>query len=155
MLHCDETGMRVKGKLWWLYVASTDGLTFYFVHTKRGKAAMDAMGILPNYEGMSVHDGLKSYAQYPCEHALCNAHHLRELTFILERYQQIWAQEMNTLLCDLKQQVDDAKAREHKALEPDLLQWFEERYEVLIQAGLADNPMPQLPPDAAKGLAGK
>lgn len=150
VLHCDETGMQVNGKLWWLHVASTDGLTFYFVHTKRGKAAMDAMAILPNYQGISVHDGLKSYAQYACEHALCNAHHLRELTFILERYQQIWAEEMSTLLCDLKQQVDDAKDRGKQALEPDLVQWFEERYQTLIQAGLAANPMPQLPPDALK-----
>jgi transposase len=150
VLHCDETGMRVNGKLWWLHVASTDGLTFYFVHTKRGKEAMDAMGILPHYEGISVHDGLKSYAQYACQHALCNAHHLRELTFILERYQQIWAEEMSILLCDLKQQVDDAKARAEKALEPELVQWFEERYQTLIQAGLAANPRPELPPDAVK-----
>jgi len=150
VLHSDETGMRVKGQLWWLHVASTDGLTFYFVHTKRGKEAMDAMGILPNYEGISVHDGLKSYAQYACEHALCNAHHLRELTFILECYQQIWAEEFSLLLCDLKQQVDDAKARAEQALEPDLVQWFEERYQTLIQAGLAANPLPQLPPDVVK-----
>lgn len=150
VLHCDETGMRVNGKLWWLHVASTDGLTFYFVHTKRGKEAMDAMGILPNYEGISVHDGLKSYVQYACEHALCNAHHLRELTFILERYQQIWAEEMSILLCDLKQQVDDAKAQEQQALEPSLVQWFEERYGVLIQAGLEANPMPQAPPDGTR-----
>ena len=46
VLHCDDTGMRVKGKLWWLHVARTDGLTFYFVHTKRGR---DAMDILPHY----------------------------------------------------------------------------------------------------------
>ncbi len=150
VLHCDETGMRVKGKLWWLHVASTDGLTFYFVHTKRGKAAMDAMGILPNEAGISVHDGFKSYAQYACEHALCNAHHLRELTFILERYQQIWAQELSILLCDLKQQVDDAKARAQKTLDADLVQWFEERYQALIQAGLAANPLPELLPDAVK-----
>lgn len=150
VLHCDETGMRVEGTLWWLHVASTDGLTFYFIHTKRGKTAMDAMNILPNYEGISVHDGLKSYAQYACDHALCNAHHLRELTFILERYQQIWAEEMSILLCDLKQQVDDAKARAEQTLEPDLVQWFEERYQALIQAGLAANPLPELPPDAVK-----
>ncbi len=150
VLHCDETGMRVKGTLWWLHVASTDSLTFYFVHTKRGKEAMEAMGILPNYEGISVHDGLNSYAQYACEHALCNAHHLRELTFILERYQQIWAEEMSILLCDLKQQVEDAKARAEKALDPELVQWFEERYQALIQAGLTANPLPQLPPDVVK-----
>jgi transposase len=142
VLHCDETGMRVKGTVWWLHVANTDGLTFYFVHTRRGKDAMEAMGILPNYAGISVHDDLKSYAQYACEHALCNAHHLRELTFIVERYQQVWAEEMSILLCDLKQQVDDAKARDQTELDPTLVQWFEERYQVLIQAGLAANPIP-------------
>lgn len=111
---------------------------------------MASMGILPHYEGINVQDGLKSYTQYACEHALCNAHHLRELAFILERYQQIWAEEMSILLCDLKQQVNDAKARNQKALEPDLVQWFEERYQALIQAGLTTNPMPQLPSEAAK-----
>jgi transposase len=150
VLHCDETGLRVTGKLWWLHVASTDGLTFYFVHTKRGKDAMDAMNILPNYEGISVHDGLKSYAQYTCDHALCNAHHLRELAFILERYQQIWAEEMDILLRDIKGQVESAKARGQSALDRDLLQWFEARYHILIEAGLAANPMPEPPPDAVK-----
>ncbi len=153
VLHCDETGLRVNGKLWWLHVASTDGLTFYFVHTKRGKAAMDAMAILPEYEGISVHDGLKSYAQYDCDHALCNAHHLRELEFITERYQQTWAQEMSILLRDLKQQVDDAKAQGEATLAPDLVQWFETRYQILIVAGLAANPAPapQLDAPTARG----
>lgn len=150
VLHCDETGMRVKGKLWWLHVASTDALTFYFVHRKRGKDAMDAMEILPNYEGISVHDGFKSYAQYACEHALCNAHHLRELAFILERYQQIWAEEMGILLRELKQQVDQAKARGEMALDADLVQWFEQRYHTLIESGLTANPAPDPPPDAVK-----
>jgi len=150
VLHCDETGMRVTGKLWWLHVASTDSLTFYCVHTKRGKAAMDAMNILPNYTGISVHDGLKSYAQYACSHALCNAHHLRELAFIWERYQQIWAQEMDSLLHDIKQHVERAKARGQSTLDKDLIQWFEERYRTLIEAGLAANPVPELTPDAAK-----
>lgn len=149
VLHCDETGLRVNGKLWWLHVASTDGLTYYFVHTKRGKAAMDAMAILPEYDGISVHDGLKSYAQYDCDHALCNAHHLRELAFITERYQQKWADEMGILLCDLKQQVDDAKAQGETTLCQDLVQWFEHRYQTLIVAGLAANPAPELEPDAA------
>lgn len=150
VLHCDETGMRVKGKLWWLHVASTDGLTFYFVHPKRGREAMDAMEILPHYDGISVHDGLKSYAQYACGHALCNAHHLRELAFLLERYQQIWAEEMGILLRDLKQQVDQAKAHGQSSLDADLVPWFEHRYQALIAAGLAANSVPDPPPDAMK-----
>jgi transposase len=149
VLHCDETGLRVQGKLWWLHVASTDGLTFYFVHTQRGKVAMDAMAILPEYDGISVQDGLKSYAHYDCDHALCNVHHLRELAFISERYQQRWADEMSSLLCDLKQQVDDAKAQGETALAPDLVQGFEQRYQTLIGAGLAANPALDPPPNAA------
>jgi transposase len=150
VIHCDETGMRVGGRLWWLHVASTDGLTFYFVHTKRGKVALEAMALLPNYDGVSVHDGWKSYAQYDCDHALCNAHHLRELEFIQERYAQTWAEEMSILLRDLKQQVDDAKVQGEATLTPDLVQWFESRYEMLVEVGLAANPVPQPSPDAAK-----
>ncbi len=112
---------------------------------------MDAMAMLPKYHGISVHDGLKSYGQYDCDHALCNAHHLRELAFITERYQQAWADEMSILLGDLKQQVDDAKALRETALSRELMQWFEERYQTLIVAGLAANPSPDPPPpDAVK-----
>jgi transposase len=150
VIHCDETGMRLNGKLWWLHVASTDGLTFYFIHAKRGKVAMDAMEILPQYEGISVHDGLRSYGQYDCDHALCNAHHLRELAFITERYHQTWAAQMDTLLREIKQQVDQAKAQGHTTLPRETLQCFEERYHSLIATGFAANPSPEPPPDTAK-----
>ena len=70
---------------------------------------MDAMDILPSFTGVSVHDGLASYAQYDSTHALCNAHHLRELRFIVERYQQDWANQMMTLLINIKTQVEIAK----------------------------------------------
>jgi len=68
--------------------------SYYFIHTNRGQVAMDAMDILPNFGGISVHDGLPSYAHYDCGHALCNAHHLRELLFMVERYEQLWAEQM-------------------------------------------------------------
>ena len=111
---------------------------------------MDAMNILPEYEGISVHDGLKSYAQYDCDHALCNAHHLRELEFITERYQQDWAEEMGILLRELKQLVDLAKAQGETALSGETVKSFESRYRTLIASGLAANPSPETPPDTAK-----
>src|SRR5947209_3189566 len=105
--HFDETGLNVGGKTAWLHVASTATLTCYGVHPKRGRAALDALGVLPAFRGRAVHDGWNSYWQYPqCAHALCNAHHLRELTFVAEQLGQAWAQELKALLLDIKQAVD-------------------------------------------------
>lgn len=88
VVHFDETGLRVNPRLWWLHVASTQGLTDYFVHPKRGQVAMDEMGVLPAFSGHAVHDGWKSYQRYDCHHVLCNAHHLRELQYLWEQYEQ-------------------------------------------------------------------
>lgn len=146
VVHFDETGLRVSGKLWWLHVACTSGLTYYFVHSKRGQAAMDAMDILPHFEGKAIHDGWKSYLGYWCEHFLCNAHHLRELTFVLERFEQVWAFQMSVLLCTIHQQVIASKAEGHTALPPEQAQAFEKRYQAILNQGLLANPLP-LPPD--------
>jgi transposase len=78
VLHVDETGLRVKSKLHWLHAASTDKLTDYTVHSKRGKEAMTEAGILQGFTGKMVHDHWKVYFTYEqSEHGLCNAHHLR------------------------------------------------------------------------------
>ncbi len=148
--HFDETGMRVNGKLWWLHVACTAGLTYYFVHPKRGKAAIDEMNILPQFQGKAVHDSWVSYGSYEgCKHYLCNAHHLRELTFIFERYQQPWAFQMMLLLGTMKHQVDEAKATGQLALASDQILEFEHRYQAVIEQGFAANPPP--PPVKTRG----
>ncbi|BCL84571.1 hypothetical protein ccbrp13_70360 [Ktedonobacteria bacterium brp13] len=82
VLHQDETGLYVMGKRVWMHVAATSTMTHYAIHAKRGQTAVDAIGILDGFEGISVHDGWATYWKYPCTHALCNAHHLRELTFV-------------------------------------------------------------------------
>jgi transposase len=140
--HFDETGMRVNGRLWWLHVACSNGLTYYFVHPKRGQAAMDEMAILPEFTGKAIHDGLKSYAGYDCEHFLCNAHHLRELQFILERYGQWWAYQMSLLLSTILCQVQSAKAEGQTTLAPQQRDAFEARYAAILEQGFEANPNP-------------
>jgi transposase len=106
VLHADETGLRLNKVIYWLHVASTHKLTFYGYHKKRGQDAMQAIGLLPKYQGTLVHDHLKSYFHYGGSNALCNAHHLRELTFITERYKHQWSEKMERLLINIKKAVE-------------------------------------------------
>jgi len=149
VLHNDETGLRVEAKLWWLHVSSTEHLTYYAVHPKRGQEAMRAIGILPQLKGVSVHDGWASYVQFNnCSHALCNAHHLRELRFIEEQYQQAWAKDMAQLLRDAKQEVATCQDQQ---LAPERIQDYHQRYECLLQQGFEANPPPDTPPPKKRG----
>lgn len=151
VLHNDETGMRVESQLQWLHVSSTEHLTYYAVHRKRGQVAMRAIGILPQFKGVSLHDGWASYFQFDeCSHALCNAHHLRELRFVEEQYQQAWATEMAQLLRDAKQAVADCVA-DQTTLTPERIHAYHQRYEALLQRGFKANPPPETPPPQKRG----
>ena len=143
VVHNDETGFRVNKKRWWLHVAATCWFTLYLAHPKRGKEATDAMGILPNFRGTSMHDSLVSYLQYGCMHALCIVHYLRELTFVFERFEQLWAKEMKALLLEIKACVQRAREEGTTSLPEVVKQDFERRYAQLVQTGMAANPPPQ------------
>lgn len=141
--HFDETGARVGGKRFWLHVASTARLTFYATHPKRGREAMDALGVLPAFRGRAIHDGLTSYGQYQdCTHALCNAHHLRELTFVEEQLKQAWATDLKTLLLEIKQAVDEARERGLVAVPAGANADFLTRYDAILADGARANPPP-------------
>jgi len=109
-VHFDETGISVGGTGQWVHSASSPTLTDYAVDPKRGTAATEAIGILPGFGGVAVHDGWASYRHYACTHALCNAHHLRELTFVTETTRQGWAGRLIGLLGATYREVDAAKA---------------------------------------------
>jgi transposase len=86
VVHFDETGFRIANRLAWLHTACTEDLSYYIVHLKRGDEAMLDAGVLPNCHSWAVHDGLKPYFSFETvRHALCNAHHLRELEFAVEQ----------------------------------------------------------------------
>ncbi len=147
VVHLDESGLRVEGKLQWLHVASSQRLTHYRVHPKRGRAAMDEMAILPNLTGVAVHDDWQPYWHYKdVRHSLCNAHHLRRLRFLVDRYQQAWAQEMSDLLVEMKQATDLARQSDG-ALAPSQRTAFESRYDQILTQGFKGNPLASPDPD--------
>src|SRR5712692_7132006 len=149
VLNQDETGLRVGKTGWWVHVCSTDRLTHYAAHPSRGRAALDAIGIAPQFRGTSVHDGLLSYQGYSFTQALCNVHHLRELTFIEEELKQPWACKMKELLLLMKAEVERAKALGQHELEMLRLSRLLYRYDELLTEGYQANPPPPLPRKSA------
>lgn len=150
-VHFDESGLRVENELQWLHVASTTGLTHYHVHRKRGQEGMDAGGILPEFNGKAVHDHFSAYLQFDnSQHCFCNAHHLRELQFVTEQYQQSWATELAQLLLTIKAEVV-ATPEPAMSLPADRLAYYEIEYDKLICQGLAANPPPINPPLQKRG----
>ena len=142
----DESGMRVSGKLHWLHVAATDQAVHYTTHAKRGREAMDAAGILPGFHGCAVHDHWKPYFGYDAfSHALCNAHHLRELRGFEESTGHGWPVALARLLIEGKKAVASAQEEGRQALEPAQVESLLERYDQQVARGLAAFPVQ--PPD--------
>jgi transposase len=151
VVHFDETGVRVQGKLAWLHSASTPQTTLYQVHRRRGAQAIDAMGVLGNFGGVAVHDGWASYAGYGQRHGLCNAHHLRELTFLWEERRQRWALALARELRRCKRLVDRAKQQGRDHLATATVRKIEYRYERLVHMGMRANPPPSPPQRPRRG----
>jgi transposase len=139
VVHFDETGQRVSGRLRWLHTAATLQLTWYGAHDKRGQLAMDAMGILPVFEGVAVHDGWASYREYACTHALCNAHHLRELIYLEETTQQPWTRKMIDFLRAAKKQAEAAHAA-NRTIGPKCSAKLRRHYYRILREGERANP---------------
>ena len=151
-VHFDETGMRVENKLRWAHVASTEKVTHLAVHDNRGAKALEEIGIFPNREGKVIHDGYRSYYQFPgVDHGLCNAHHLRELEFVHEQYGQGWADDLSKLLGEIKKTVEVAQQQGQWALSQAQLVSYESRYDRLLEEGYRANPPPEKPPPKKRG----
>ena len=151
LVHFDESGLRVAGQLHWLHSAGTEWLTLYGLHQKRGQDAMQDMAILPDFTGWALHDHWASYLAFDqCRHAFCNAHHLRELQFITDQYEQPWAHDMAQLLLDIKAEVADAPS-DVDSLSLERLAHYETEYDAILQRGFKANPASQNPPLNKRG----
>jgi transposase len=154
VLNADETGGRVAKKLHWLHVLATNKLTWIGSHAKRGSEAFEALALLKKFRGTLVHDGFLPYKILNCLHALCNQHHLRELTYLLEQQNQAWAGDMIELLTHANH-LDNLNCADGKT--PDYnsekyqseVRDLRDLYEAILTQALADNPV--LPPTGKRG----
>jgi transposase len=138
VINADETGINVNGKRIWLHNASHELWTYFYPHAKRGSEAMEEIGILPNFKGILVHDHWKPYYTYTtCRHGLCNAHHLRELQWVVDNPGFVWAKNMQTCLLEMH---DAVVASETNTVSSEAEVVFRERYREIIKEGLAEMP---------------
>jgi transposase len=138
--HFDETGMRIATRLGWVHCASTQTLTCYSAHAKRGRAAMEDAGVLGDFRGAAVHDNFAPYRVFTdTVHALCGAHHLREL-IAAEEVGQAWASGIGCLLLDTNDAIREAKAAGLRALTEQALAELGVSYRALIAYGYEENP---------------
>ena len=144
--HADETGINIGGKGHWLHCLSNDSWTLYHPHERRGLDAMNDMGVLPRFDGILCHDHWKPYYRIDCTHALCNAHHVRELTRAWEQDAQQWAQKLKNLLETINRKVDDAGG----ALDAKESEKYRRKYRNIIKQGEIECPEPIRPKKKGK-----
>jgi transposase len=139
-VNADETGINIDGKKHWLHIACNEQWTHFFPHKKRGCEAMNEIGILPKFKGVLCHDHWKSYYKYGCEHALCNAHHLRELEWSFEEDHQKWAGEMQAFLIKLNKKVEKSQGKLSKRQQ----RYYELQYDTILVAADVQCPSPSV-----------
>jgi transposase len=149
VVHFDETGLRVDGTNRWLHVACTPFGTIYHLDDKRGSGGIDALGVLAELAApqVAVHDGWKPYLQdryAGVDHALCNAHHLRELTGWAEHDpdRHGWAKTMADLLRQGHRLVEQARTGGHDRLDEQVLADLLARWDQAVGDAYQANPPP-------------
>lgn len=151
VVNFDESGMNVNGARHWVHVAVTRVASYFYPHHKRGPEAMDEMGILPEFSGFAIHDHWKSYFTYTnSTHYLCNAHHLRELVFIHERYEHVWAKDMQEFLREVKKETEATKEKGFLFISEEKAKLFSDKYDEIIAKGHLEDPLVPIDPTKKK-----
>ena len=137
LLNADETGISLDGSLWWLHTLGSEKGVLFHPSPRRGAEAMWEMGVIPLFEGVLCHDGWPAYFVYVCYHALCNAHHIRELEFAWEHDNQKWAKKMIDLLEEVGKLV---KESDYGRLSDEECKRIVRRYRVILLEGGKECP---------------
>ena len=137
----DETGIRIKGKTMWAHTASTEKLTYISVEENRGKKGMESAGVVPFFKGIGVHDCWSAYFSYEFTSALCCAHLLRELTAVVEVYNQNWAGDFINLLLNMKDEKQRLLSKGKNSATKKKLDKYSKMYDDIISAALQQNPI--------------
>jgi transposase len=141
VLHVDETSLPINQAKYWLHVICTPLLTFFSVQLLRGKEAIKAIGIIPQFTGWLMHDFLSSYLSFEnCLHTFCKSHLMRELVFLFEQHQQSWAKDLYELFLEMLRFVQKQKARDAPLSQADYKSW-QRRYRRLLRTGRQANPL--------------
>ena len=143
VIHCDETGVDVGGKLNWMHCLCNDRWSYCTIHEKRGSKAMDEIGIIPSLDNCTlVHDFWGSYLKYDnVKHSFCNTHLARELIYAYETTGQKWADELNKLLSEMCGKRNSLAKDGFTCYPPDLLKTYLNRYDALVEEGFTANPL--------------
>ena len=153
VIHCDETGVAIGGKLNWMHCLCNGSWSYCTVHEKRGSKAMDEIGIIPSLDKCTlVHDFWGAYLKFNnVKHSFCNTHLERELIYAYETTGQKWADELNKLLSEMCGKRNALAKKGNVCYPPELLRAYLERYDALVEEGLAANPLKE----AVKGKRGR
>ena len=134
--HADETGIRVAGKLGWLHAATSHSYTYLFMHEKRGRMALESeKSLLNDFSGWLVHDCWSSYFRFhKFKHALCGAHILRELEYLIENYHSKWAKVFKQFLLSIYQMPFEERIKRRQLINC--------RYDKICDYGIKSEPLP-------------
>ena len=157
ILHFDETGIRCEKANHWIHTTASTQATFYSIHRERGKNALNRINILPRFNNIAAHDHWNPYFAYDVKHSLCNAHHLRELTFIHESHEEEWALKMKKFLIKAKNIVEEHCYFDYLPIAQQ--EKLENEYDNIVKSGLEYHaslqPLPKNKRGKPKQRAGK
>ncbi len=155
VVHCDETGIRAKGKLYWVHNTSNGEYTYQTVNHKRGLEGIADNGVITNadFNGTAVHDCWGSYFSIDgVKHSVCCAHLLRELNGVIENEEKhSWAQRFKDFLLRMKKLKENSQAQGLNALDENQLLEIYKEYDEIMSLADEESPPPEEPKVKKRG----